>query len=183
MSSSCLRLFTLIPAMLGATAAWSADPACKPLEEIKARLATVPVHIYETETGTHARSREMVYLNNKVYMQVNGKWRTMPMTPKDIEEAGKEVNGNSTLTCKALGSEAVGGEASALYSTHDKTPDATIDTQVWISKSRSLPLKVEMDMVMAGSGAKSHRSVRTVTCAATCPLRSASASGRSSDRA
>jgi len=56
--------------------------------------------------------------------------------------------------------ESVNGEPATLYSGHDQLPDAKVDSQVWISKARGLPLKMEMDMDTGGAAGKSHRTVR-----------------------
>ena len=55
----------------------------------------------------------------------------------------------------------VGVEPATLYKVHTQTPDDTVDTQIWISKLRGLPLKQISDIdVGAGARGKSHTEIR-----------------------
>ena len=56
--------------------------------------------------------------------------------------------------------ETVNGEAAVLYSVHQTVDGTMIDSQVWISKARGLPLKTELDMDVGGKLGKTHRSMR-----------------------
>ena len=57
--------------------------------------------------------------------------------------------------------EAVSGEPATLYKVHNQTPDGTLDTQIWISKSRGLALKQINDLdVGGGARGKSHTETR-----------------------
>lgn len=160
----CLRFLSLLPAILGATSAFALDPACKAVADANDKLVTVPVHIYSNETavgtGGRTRSSEIIYLTDKTYVFVNGKWRVSPIGRKETEAARKQAEAASTVTCRQVREESVNGEAAVLYSTHNQTQDAKFDTQLWISKSRGLPLKAEMDMDVGGAAGKTHRTMR-----------------------
>jgi hypothetical protein len=52
------------------------------------------------------------------------------------------------------------GEATAEYTTHTETADMKSDTQVWISKSRGLPLRQDVDTDVGGKLGKSHVETR-----------------------
>jgi hypothetical protein len=157
---------SLLPAaILAAASAFAADPACKTLGDANAKIYTIPTHIYMTETavytGGKARTSELIYLNNKTYILANGKWISSPVTPKDLEaDRAKADDPGAGLTCRVVRDESVNGEAASLYSTHQQTPDFKTDSQVWISKSRGVPLKIEADTDVGGAAGKSHRVMR-----------------------
>ena len=67
---------------------------------------------------------------------------------------------NANATCSAVREESVNGENAMLYSVHQGTDDATIDSQIWISKSRGVPLKTDIEMDVGGKLGKSHRIMR-----------------------
>ncbi|MEO6922322.1 MAG: hypothetical protein ABI142_00715, partial [Bryocella sp.] len=72
------------------------------------------------------------------------------------QEATKDAK---SFDCQHLRDEAVNGEAAAVYSMSSISDDGDhSEGQIWISTSRNLPLKSEMDV---GSGAeKRHTSIR-----------------------
>jgi hypothetical protein len=76
----------------------------------------------------------------------------------ELHKTAEDKHPNAT--CRAVREESVNGEAATLYSMHDQNPDAKTDSEIWISKSRGVPLKLEMDMDVGGAGGKSHRTMR-----------------------
>jgi hypothetical protein len=87
---------------------------------------------------------ETIYANGNIYTRIGGKWSSVPMTPE-----GKKPQ-HDKAACAYVKDELVNAEMTAVYSTHDVSPKGVTDTQVWISKSKGLPLRVEMD-IKAGS--------------------------------
>ena len=158
-----IRFVAAIALLAGS--ALAADPPCKFLADVTAKNFTIPTHIYSTETaiytGGKPRNSETIYLNGKTYIQVNGRWRVSPMTPKMMLEAKKEAeadaDSHSHSTCLLVRDEAVNGEAATLYSEHTETQNEKSDSQIWISKSRALPLKLEMNIDVGGAAGKRHR--------------------------
>ncbi|HLK20267.1 MAG TPA: hypothetical protein VKT81_15025 [Bryobacteraceae bacterium] len=148
-----------------AATAWTQTmpPGCKPVFDAMAKIYAVPVHMYSTETAGYlagkTRTSESIYLNHAAYIQVNGKWRTSPTTQEDLRNMKKDQP-EKNVTCRAVRDESVSGENAALYNVHQATPDSTIDTQIWVSKSRGLPLKSEINMDVGGKFGKSHRITR-----------------------
>jgi hypothetical protein len=145
--------------------AFAADPSCQLVAGATKKYLTIPTHIYTTETGSYTggkpRNSESIYLIDKTYVQVNGRWRVSPVTPKmmldDMKEAWAEADSNSHSTCQMVRDEAINGEAATLYSSHTETKDLKADSQIWISKSRGLPLKMEQSADTGGAAGKSHR--------------------------
>ncbi|HUI41545.1 MAG TPA: hypothetical protein VL523_06225 [Terriglobia bacterium] len=160
-----LLFLSLISAALAAPTGQAVDPACRDVADAGLKVFTTPVHIFMTKTAAYERgkvtSSETIYLNNATYVYVNGKWRRSPTSPQSLlEMQKKEPGSDSTATCRRVREESVNGEAAVVYSTHYQTPDEKLDTQVWISKTRKLPLKGEVDMDVGGTMGKSHTDMR-----------------------
>ena len=114
--------------------------------------------MYMTEAGPgKPRSTEMIYLNNTMYIQVNGAWRARPISDQARKDAQTP---DPSTTCRIVRDEAVNGEAATVYSLHRQADDSKSDSQMWISKSRGVPLKLEMDTDVGGAAGKSHRTIR-----------------------
>lgn len=147
--------------------ALAADPSCELVADATAKNFTIPTHIYSTETASYTggrpRNSETIYLNDKAYVQVNGRWRVSPMSPKamleQLREARKEAKPDSRdiSTCRFVRDEVINGEAASLYSEHTENEVGKSDSRAWISKSRGLVLKLEQDMDLGGAAGKSHR--------------------------
>lgn len=87
-------------------------------------------------------------------------WRKSPMTLQELADARKD-SAKDLGACSLVRSELIGAEPATLYKVHTQTPDDTIDTQIWISKLRGLPLKQINDMdVGGGARGKSHSEIR-----------------------
>lgn len=143
--------------------ALAADPSCKLVADAATKYLTIRTHIYTTEngpsTGGKPRNVETIYLIDKTYVQINGRWRVSPVTPKmmldNLKEARAEADSNSHSTCQMVREEAVDGAAATLYSSHTENQNMKADSQIWISKSSGLPLKME-ETADTGAG-KNHR--------------------------
>lgn len=162
MRRSHFRLLSAVAAVLAAGTAFGGDSTCKYLADANARIYAIPAHLYQTDTvGGKTQTSELIYLNNKTYLETAGKWRVSPMSPAKMAEIRKETEDEEikTMTCRVVHDEAVNGEAATLYSAHQESPDGKRDSQIWISKSRGVPLKLEMD-IDGGAKGKNHRSIR-----------------------
>ena len=158
----------LVAAAVPAASALAADLPCKFLADATTKNFTVPTHVYSTETGPttggKTRNSETIYLTDKIYVQLNGRWRVSPLTPammRDaMKEGAKDPDTDVHATCRQVRDEAINGEAATLYSEHTESKDAKTDAQAWVSKSRGLLLKLESDTELTGSTAKVHRVMR-----------------------
>ena len=138
----------------------SAAAGCDAVLAAIYKVYQVPAHLYMTETGARTRNAETVYLNGTTFVMVNGRWRKSPVSTKELMDAKKESDQNLG-TCTAVRDEAVNGEAATLYKNHSQTSNDSVDTQIWISKSRGLPLKQINDIdVGGGVRGKSRTEVR-----------------------
>jgi len=152
-------------ATLSAPWAGAASLACGPMHDAMLKLYSIPVHVYSTENaaynGGKVRSSETIYLDHATFVEVNGKWQTSKITQETMREIReKEALKDSNATCGVVREETVNGEAAVLYNVHQNVDEIKIDSQVWISKARGLPLKTEVDMDVGGKFGKSHRSMR-----------------------
>ena len=157
MTRSHSLFLAAVAAALTVATAFGADSTCKYLADANAKIYTIPAHLYQTDTTSgKTQTSELIYLDNKAYLKTAGTWRPNPMTPSRLAQIRKATEDEEikTMTCRAVRDEAVNGEASTLYSSHQESEQGKRDSQIWISKSRGVPLKLEMD------DGKNHRSIR-----------------------
>jgi hypothetical protein len=71
-------------------------------------------------------------------------------------------SGNPTTkhSCRYVREEAVNGEATVVYAAHSESEYAKVDMTVWISKSKGLTVRQDVDMDVGGLMGKSHTSSR-----------------------
>jgi hypothetical protein len=158
-----LALFPLAAFLAGALPACAAS-GCDAVIAASQKVLQVPSHLYMTETagfnGSKTRNAETIYLNDAMYTSLNGVWRKSPMTLQELAGARKD-SAKDLGACSMVHDELVGVEPATLYKVHTQTPDDTVDTQIWISKLRGLPLKQISDIdVGAGARGKSHTEIR-----------------------
>jgi hypothetical protein len=124
----------------------SAQVDCKIVVDALNKVHSVPAHAYGTTTmGGKDIAVETIYAGGNVYTGIGGKWSSTPMPPEEKQSPDDKA------TCRYVKDELVNGEMTAVYATHDVSPKGVTDTQVWISKSKGLPLREEMD-INAGGG-------------------------------
>lgn len=153
-----------IAALLAAALPVRAASGCDAVIAATMKVFQVPAHLYMTETagfsGGKTRNAETIYLNGVTFVKVNGPWRRSTVSPKDLAD-GKKESAQKAGTCSVVRDEAVSGEPATLYKVHNQTPDDTVDTQIWISKLRGLPLKAINDIDLGGGArGKSHTEIR-----------------------
>jgi hypothetical protein len=157
----------IFAALLGSMLAMPAlalDPACQPVADANAKMLATPTHITSTTTAAYTggkpRNTEMIYAGNAIYANAGGKWSRTKMTPQDMLKMERENSGSKKGTCRYVRDESVNGEAAALYEEQSNTEVGKSEAQTWISKSRGVPLRTEMDIDVGGSMGKSHMSMR-----------------------
>jgi hypothetical protein len=143
----------------------AAQDNCQPTYDAMSKVMTTPTHIYVTMTAVPNKGdkpiiAETIYAAGSSYVKVSGKWTRSSMTPQQALKREEENRKNSKTTCHHLKDESVNGETAAVYSTHSETDETKSDGQIWISKSRALPLRQEFDIDSGGPGGKHHQSVR-----------------------
>jgi hypothetical protein len=147
--------FTIGHLLMGASPLAAQDD-CKAILDAESKLDNTPAHAYATiKIGGKTTSGETIYAAGSIYAKINGKW-IVTESIKDEEQLKQENlrKNQDKVTCRYLKDELVNGEMAAVYSSHDETPKAKIDMQVWISKAKGLPLRMETDVDKVHSSAR-----------------------------
>jgi len=79
---------------------------------------------------------------------------------KQVVKQEQENRQHSNFTCLYVRTNWSMVKTAGLYSTHAETADQKSDGQIWISKTRGLPLRQEMDIDTGGKARKNHNSMR-----------------------
>jgi hypothetical protein len=160
------RLYVLVVLTLGIPLLGSmplqAQDSCQPVNDAMHKIYTTPTHLSTTMMGVgEPVKNELIYAGGVIYENVHGKWSHGGVTLQQVMKMEEENRRNSKTACRYLRDEPVNGEAAAVYSTHAErsAPAVKSDGQIWISKTKGLPLRHEED-IDAGSGTKMHHSTR-----------------------
>lgn len=155
----------LLATFVLALPAHATDPGCKPAFDAMAKMAGTPYHQTMTENAAFNKKPthgEIISTADAMYVQVSGAWHRSPYNPRQAAAELREAANARQATCKYLRDETVAGEAVAVYDTQEKQDDGTVvASQLWISKSRGLPLKQTIDMDVGGRMGKSHSESHT----------------------
>lgn len=159
-----VSVFTLLMVMAFVTPSPAAD-SCDPVFNAMTKAATTPSHRYSTHSvpspnGNKITNVETIYLQNKIYIRISGKWMESPQSPSEMLQQQQENRKDSKPTCLFVRNESVNGESAALYSLRSQNEDSKEDGQIWISTHTGLTLREEVDMDTGDSQGKSHASVR-----------------------
>ena len=140
------------------------DSACQAVMDASDKLFTTPYHMFMTEAGAGVGNKtpvssEIVFSRGVQYILNNGKWSPSPLSIVEVKEMTLRNRKNAKTSCHYVRDDSVSGETAALYSTHDDTAHGKSDNQIWISKSKGLILRQEMDIDTGGANGKTHLSV------------------------
>jgi hypothetical protein len=173
MSAVLLTTSLLIgPASVVAAAAHGADAvfarsarptadtsSCKAVFDATSKTLDTPNHSYMDGLGAAGKG-EMITVNGDRYVMVNGKWSKSRMTVAATKAQEEEnIKTAKVISCKRIGDELVGGDAATVYSEHSETADTKSDGKVWISKTRGVLLKNEIQLD-SGDATKQHITIR-----------------------
>lgn len=158
--SVCI-LLTLFAAKVPALAA---EPECQTVFDALTKAATTPNHQFMTETGANKaapENSEVIATSDAMYVKIDTTWQRRPYNPQQQATQMREAFKTSNITCQHLRDETMAGEAVAVYDNRDKQAGGSIvDSQIWVSKARGLPLKQTIDIDVGGKRGKSHTDVR-----------------------
>jgi hypothetical protein len=142
-----IALGALLGGLLPAPALAQKDVAsCKPVFDAMAKQLETPTHVYgsEARTGRPPRQIETINIGNVAYLNLGGKWKTSPETPKQTSERETQnIRDAKVVACKRLGDTSVSGVAATTYGLHYDTGFSSADGQIWIARGTGLPLKSE----------------------------------------
>jgi hypothetical protein len=143
----CIVTGFTIACLLAGASPLAAQDECKVMEKVvsdaSSKVHSTPTHIYTTsKVGGQTFASEIIYAAGSMYMNIDGKW-TLAGSIKDLEQTEQQLkrDAHSRDICRSLKDETVNGELASVYTSHSETPKGTIDSQVWISRTRGLPLR------------------------------------------
>ena len=142
----------------------AADPACKPVFDAMTKAAATPNHMFMTTTAaTNARpeSSETITTANMMYLKVDGAWRMEAYNAQQQVTEMQKAASTTSIACQHLHDDTVAGESVEIYNTQQQQAGGSmINSQLWISKARGLPVKQTMDIDIGGKFGKSHTDMR-----------------------
>jgi hypothetical protein len=135
-----------VAAALFAAPLAQADEDCDTLNAAATAQATQP-YASTTVTSTQGkpdRRSEMIVTGETLYLQDDrGAWQALPYdAQKVIDAVGDAAAG--AHHCRKAGSEPVEGEAATIIIDRRENAGKAGEARYWISKSRGLPLKLEV---------------------------------------
>jgi hypothetical protein len=128
------------------TAFCLASPAraddCAPIKAAMLQAVRTPhtVTISRIKDGKPV-TNQMIQTKDAKYIEVKGKWRTLPFSADDFRQMEKSLD-ESTLACVRVGRESVDGKAATAYTVHLKNEDVESDSKLWLGTD-GLPLRSE----------------------------------------
>ena len=135
------------------------DPACKPVFDATHKTLDTPNHLYSDQSDGQGRKTtgELITLNGDRYVFYNGKWSKSRMTVAATKAQEEEnIKNAKVLSCKRAGDDVVNGDAATVYIEHTENEDTKSDGKIWVSKSRGVVLKEEIDL---DSGTAEHQHI------------------------
>ena len=140
------------------------DPNCQVIIDANNKFLTTPYHAYSTLSGAFTggppMNIEMIFVDGTLYTQANGQWSDKRLTEQDVKDMEtSNRNTNEKASCQHVRNESVNGESTAVYSSHSENERGKSDLVSWISKSKGLILRLDLDVVTP-KGAKGHMSTR-----------------------
>jgi hypothetical protein len=138
------------------------DPTCKTVFDATHKTLDTPNHMYTDMGGANGNTKtaEMITVGGDRYVMFNGKWTKSRMTVAATKEQEAEnIKNAKVLSCKRTGDDTVSGEAATVYTEHTENDDTKSDGKIWVSKSRGVILKEEIDLD-SGDAGKQHITLR-----------------------
>ena len=140
------------------------DPACKPVYDANDKLLTTDYHAFMNQIDARGKANtnmELLNVGGVRYVLVGGKWSRSGITTEQMKQQEDENKKNAkNNSCHYLRDETVNGEAAAVYSEHSESDAGKTDAQIWISKTKALIVKEEIDLEANGVAGKNHMAIR-----------------------
>jgi hypothetical protein len=137
----------------------AAADSCQPLLDASQKLATTPTHIYATVSNGRKSTptmTEMIYAGNAVYAKLDTGWMRTKLNPQ--ETIDRDRSQKKTGSCRYVKDESIGGETAAMYS--EQSSSGKAQSQLWISKSKGLLLRQEVEIGSDNKESATHISMR-----------------------
>ncbi|MEO6922323.1 MAG: hypothetical protein ABI142_00720 [Bryocella sp.] len=128
------------------------------------KLASTPNHMFMTTTAAYnagPETGETITTADTMYVKVGKTWQKRPYNSQQEATAMVDAYKTANMVCQHLRDDTVAGEPVAIYNTQDKQEGgAPVNSQLWISIARGVPVKQTMDMDVGGKFGKSHSEMR-----------------------
>jgi hypothetical protein len=136
--------------------------SCTPVNDALNKVMMAPVHIYSsTKSGDKVVTTETIYSDDGIFTNSGGKWQKSAMRREQVAQQESEARKKGTNSCEFVKEESVDGETASIYSTRMSAGEQKTEGHIWISKSRGVPLRNEVDLLSGPKGEiKRHYSVR-----------------------
>jgi enamine deaminase RidA (YjgF/YER057c/UK114 family) len=129
-----------------AALAFSASPAladdCATVVASMKATAVTPYASTATRTDPQGKpqTRHMIRTTTKTYVEDHGGWVEMDITSQDLTDTINEQLKTAKMTCQKVGTEAVNGQATTVYTVHIENEGSISDNKLWLN-AKNLPLK------------------------------------------
>lgn len=135
--------------LLAAPAMHAQATSCAALKAISTKMFDIPYHMYMIDSGAanaalnggKPTTGEVISAGGQMYVLNKGKWIKSPVSLAELKKDQQDKDDSTKVTCSHLRDETVNGEAAAVWRSHVVNEMATIDSDMWISKSRGVLLK------------------------------------------
>jgi hypothetical protein len=132
------------------------------------RMFDLPFHMYtidsaQTDSRLHGGKptvSEVISTGGVMYVLHRGEWAKSPVSVAEIKQMQNKQDAANKAQCSHLRDESVNGEPAAVWRTHSVNEVGTTDTEMWISKTRSVVLKADVHQDVGGAFGKSHTVTR-----------------------
>jgi hypothetical protein len=159
-----LAAFAIAVALCAGSSAGAQSPQCAVPMNAMLKVFESPFHMNMVDTagtdkGLHHGQptvSEETFVNNAMYIHINGKWVRSPVSVSDMRKDMLEKLKTDKSTCTHVRDESVNGESASMWSVHSPTEDGDTDSQLWISKSRGVVLRMDIRIDVGGAMGKSH---------------------------
>lgn len=155
----CLSIVLVCLLSSAVTPAFAVDPVCLKIEAATSATMKKPFHVYITEESIYSsptlakaaaklglsgtRKSEEIFTGTATFVEIKGKWMRSPVNvAKMRQDRANDPDAKKAREhqkCFALPDETVDGESASVYRTDNSS--LGVNTKLWISKSRQLPLK------------------------------------------
>lgn len=164
-----MRFATAVSAVLLASSPVRAQAInCATVKATSLKMFDIPYHMYMVDSGAanealhggKPTSGEVISAGGQMYVLNKGKWMKSPVSLAELKKDQTDNPDSTKATCTHLRDESVNGEAASVWRSQLVNDMGTVDSDMWISKSRGVVLKAISVTDVGGPMGKSTVSAR-----------------------
>jgi hypothetical protein len=114
----------------------------------QAKVPHAVTHVM-TKAGEPTQRAEMIFTNDKAYMQMEGEWHAVPFSAQqqiDLLTEARTRAQQTPHTCQKIANQPINGEAASVYVMQTTTNGKQVSARIWIADKSGLPLKSEIHL-------------------------------------